>query len=102
MILVMGTIKLADGEGPKAAAMLAAHGEACRAETGCDHYGFSFDAGDPDLVHVAERWETVEALGAHGQADHQKAFGRALREHKPGKMSIKAWNGEFWRTLVEN
>lgn len=102
MILVMGTIKLGAGEGQKAAALLASHGEACRAEQGCEHYGFSFDAGDPDLVHVAERWESVEALAAHGQADHQKAFGRALREHKPEAMSVKAWDGQFWRTLAGN
>ena len=100
MILVMGTIKLGTGEGQKAAKLMAEHAATVRTEEGCEHYAFSLDAADPDLVHVAERWASPEALAAHGQQPHQKAFGRALREHKPEAMSVKAWNGDYWRTLI--
>ena len=99
-ILVMGTIKLGDGEGAKAAKLLADHAVTVKTEDGCEEYSFSFDAADPDLVRVAERWASAEALGAHGQADHQKAFGRALREHAPSAMKIDAWDGEHWRNLI--
>ena len=81
-ILVMGTIKLGEGEGAKAAQLLADHAAACMKEDGCELYSMAFDAGDPDLVRVAERWATPEALAAHGSADHQKAFGKALRIFK--------------------
>jgi quinol monooxygenase YgiN len=100
MILVMGEIKLGKGEGERARQLFADHMAAVAAEDGCDHYSFAFDAADPDTVRIAERWESAEALGAHGQADHQKAFGRSLRDYKMESISVKAWNGEFWRTLI--
>ena len=99
-ILVMGTIKLGEGEGAKAAQLLADHAAACMGEDGCELYSFAFDAADPDLIRVAERWATPEALAAHGGADHQKAFGRALRAHAPSAMSIDAWEGGHWRKLI--
>ena len=99
-ILVMGTIKLGEGEGAKAAKLFADHAAVVKTEEGCEEYSFAFDAADPDLVRVAERWATPEALAAHGQADHQKAFGRALRAHSPSAMSIDAWDGQHWRKLI--
>lgn len=99
-ILVMGTIKLGAGEGAKAAGLMAEHATRVREEDGCEDYAFAFDAADPDLVRVSERWASPEALAAHGQADHQKAFGRALRAHAPSDMKIDAWAGDFWRNLI--
>ncbi|MBN8848334.1 MULTISPECIES: antibiotic biosynthesis monooxygenase [unclassified Sphingomonas] len=99
-ILVMGTIRLAAGEGVKAAKLLADHAAASRAEAGCDDYCFAFDAADPDLIRVAERWASVEALAMHGAAEHQKAFGRSLRLHSPQEMSVDAWDGTHWRKLI--
>ena len=100
MILVMGHMKFAAGEGARLAPLLAEHMRAVAAEEGCEFYAFSFDAADPDLVRVAERWASPAALAAHGQAPHQKAFGRSLREFTMEGISIKAWEGEAWRTLI--
>lgn len=100
MILVMGHIKLARGDADKARQLFADHMAAVTAEDGCDHYSFAIDAADPDLIRIAERWDTEAALAAHGQADHQKAFGRALRAFTVESIGVKAWNGEFWRTLI--
>jgi quinol monooxygenase YgiN len=102
MILVMGELQLAAGGAVAVRRLLADHACACSAEEGCDLYAFSFDAANPDLIRVSERWASVEALAAHGVAPHQKAFGRALREHPIERMSVKAWDGAFWRTLVGN
>ena len=99
-ILVMGTIRLPEGEGAKAAQLLADHAKVVRTEAGCDAYSFAFDAEEPDLIRIAERWASVEALAAHGAADHQKAFGRALRAHNPKEMSVDAWDGAHWRKLI--
>jgi len=99
-ILVMGTIKLGEGEGAKAQQLLADHVATVLTEEGCEEYSFAFDVADPDLIRVAERWSSPEALAAHGQADHQKAFGRALRAHAPSAMKIDAWDGQHWRNLV--
>ncbi|CAN5434249.1 hypothetical protein BH09PSE4_BH09PSE4_16360 [soil metagenome] len=100
VILVMGQIKLAAGQGAQAAQLFADHQLKVRAEEGCEHYAFALDVADPDLVHVAERWASAEAIAAHGQQDHQKAFGRALMAQGVEKISVKAWDGEFWRTLI--
>lgn len=100
MILVMGHMKFAAGEGAKLAPLLADHMTAVAAENGCELYAFSFDAADPDLVRVAERWSSREALATHGGQPHQKAFGRSLRDFTMESISIKAWEGEHWRTLI--
>lgn len=100
MILVMGHIKVATGEAAKLKDILAAHMARTAQEDGCDHYSFAFDAADPDTIRISERWATPEALGAHGQADHQKAFGRELRNYTVESIGVKAWDGTFWRTLI--
>ena len=100
MILVMGHMKFAAGEGAKAASLLADHMRAVASEDGCEHYSFAFDAADPDLVRIAERWVTPEALAAHGQAPHQKEFGRALRAFPMEGVKVDAWDGTFWRNLI--
>jgi quinol monooxygenase YgiN len=99
-ILVMGTIRLGAGEGAKAAKLLADHMAQVQTEEGCEEYAFAFDAGDPDVIRVTERWASAEALAAHGAADTQKAFGRALRAHAPSAMKVDAWEGQFWRNLI--
>jgi quinol monooxygenase YgiN len=99
-IIVMGHIQAGTGEGAKLRDLLVAHMAETAAEDGCDFYNFAFDAADPDLVRIAERWTTAEALAAHGVADHQKAFGRALGDFEIKQVSVKAWDGSFWRTLI--
>ena len=100
MILVMGHIKVAAGQGATLKDILAAHMARVQEEDGCEHYSFAFDAADADTIRIAERWATPEVLAAHGQADHQKAFGRALRDFTVESIGVKVWNGEFWRTLI--
>ena len=100
MIVVMGHMKFAAGEGAHVAPLLASHAAEVMTEEGCELYAFSFDAADPDLVRIAERWATPEALAAHGQAPHQKAFGRALRDCQMAEVKVDAWTGEFWRNLI--
>ncbi len=99
-ILVMGHIKTAPCDAAKMTALLAEHMKTTQAEAGCELYSFAFDAADPDLLRISERWESPEALAAHGTADHQKAFGRALRGFTVLEISVKAWDGQFWRTLI--
>lgn len=100
MILVMGHIKVAAGQGGQLKDVLVAHMARVKQEDGCEDYSFAFDAADPDTIRIAERWAGAEALAAHGQADHQKAFGRTLRDYTVESISVKAWEGEFWRTLI--
>ncbi|WP_425230348.1 putative quinol monooxygenase [Sphingomonas sp.] len=100
MILVMGYMKFAAGEGSKVAPLLADHAKVVAAEDGCEFYSFAFDAADPDLVRIAERWSDAKALAAHGQAPHQKAFGRTLRDFKMEGIKVDAWEGDYSRNLI--
>lgn len=99
-ILVMGHIKTAPGDAARMTDLLTAHMATTMAEAGCELYNFAFDAANPDIIRISERWESPEALAAHGSADHQKAFGRALRDFTIVEISVKAWDGAFWRTLI--
>lgn len=99
-ILVMGYLQAGPGEGVKMRKLFVQHMADVNAEDGCEHYSFAYDAGDPDLIHIAERWASAEALAAHGAAPHQKAFGRALRDYTVIELNVKAWDGSFWRTLI--
>ncbi len=99
-IVVMGHIRTEAGEAAKLRDLLVAHMAATNAEEGCELYAFSYDVGDPDLIRISERWASAEALAAHSVADHQKAFGRSLRDYRIGEISVKAWDGAFWRTLI--
>ena len=100
MILVMGHIRMKAGDAARATDLMVAHMAAVAAEDGCEHYSFAFDAAAPDTIRISERWASPEALAAHGAQPHQKAFGRALRDFTVEEISVKAWDGQFWRTLI--
>ena len=100
MILVTGHIKMGDGEGARAQGLLAKHMADCLAEEGCAFYSFSYDVNDPDLVRISEGWASPELLAAHGERDHQKAFGRTIQQHGVTDVRVEGWQGEHWRTLI--
>ena len=99
-IIVLGHIRVGSGDGPKLRDLLVAHMAATNAEDGCDYYNFAYDAGDPDLIRISELWASTEALGAHAVADHQKEFGKNLGAFDIKDISVKAWDGQFWKTLI--
>lgn len=100
MILVTGHIRLGAGEGERARSLLAQHMADVAAEDGCEFYSFAFDVGDPDLVRISECWTSPEAIAAHAEVPHQKAFGRALRAHDVQDIRVEGWRAEHWRTLI--
>lgn len=99
-IIVLGHIRAGAGEGERLRGLLVDHMAATNAEDGCEFYNFAYDAGDPDLIRVSERWTSAEALAAHGVADHQKAFGKSFGGFDIKEVSVKAWDGQFWKTLI--
>ena len=99
-ILVGGHLRIGDGEAERLRPLLVEHARACSAEEGCDFYRVAFDAADPTLIRIQERWASAEALAAHGEREHQKAFGRALRDFDIREVKVDAWEGAHWRTLI--
>ena len=62
---------------------------AVRAEQGCIEYGAALDAEGvggiqtplgPDSFVVIEKWESLDALKAHGAAPHMKAYAAKTKD----------------------
>jgi quinol monooxygenase YgiN len=91
MIVVMGTLKLADQGVERLRSAIAAMVPATRAEPGCDHYALAADLDDPDLLHVSERWVDQAALGLHLVTDHVIDFQMAMRRTRILKASVNIY-----------
>jgi quinol monooxygenase YgiN len=89
MIHVIAVITAKPGQREPLLAQFRANIPAVRAEPGCLEYGTAIDATPalkfqtaygPDVVVVVEKWESMDALKAHGAAPHMVAFGAKTRE----------------------
>lgn len=54
-----------------------------RAEPGCLGFAFSFDAWEPEIAYVYEKWESWETMNAHRFAPH----------HHQRKAELKGMEG---------
>lgn len=100
MLLVQGWIKLATGEFDKVVDQARAMVTATNQEDGCIHYSFSRDVGDPDLLHIAERWRDGDALGAHGKSAHMAEFNKAMGSVKREGADLWLYSAEEVRKLI--
>jgi len=78
MIVVAGEILLAPESAEPARAAAIAMGRATRAEAGCVTYRFYEDLEVRGHFHVFEIWESQDALKAHFETPHMKAFRATL------------------------
>ncbi len=74
MIVINGRLPIRPETRDRAIAAIATLTTATRAETGCAEYTFSADLADPSVFYFFERWESEEALKAHGKAAHMAEF----------------------------
>ena len=100
MLLIQGWLKLATGEFDKVAGEARAMVAATNAEDGCIHYSFARDIGDPDLIHIAERWRDGEALGAHGKSAHMAEFNKAMGSVQREGADLWLYSAEEVRKLI--
>ena len=100
MLLIQGWLKLATGEFDKVADQARAMVAATNAEAGCIHYSFSRDIGDPDLIHIAERWSDGEALAAHSASDHMKVLNKAMGSVTREGADLWLYSAEEVRKLI--
>lgn len=99
-VIVMGHIRAPASEIDRLKPAIDAMVAATTQEEGCEHYSFARHVGDPELLILSERWASAEALAAHGQTAHMKAFNQAIAGATLHAVSVKVWNGSFWRTLI--
>jgi quinol monooxygenase YgiN len=64
-----------------------------KAEKGCIEYGAAVDVEGgpfakfgPDTFVVIEKWESMDALKAHGAAPHMAAYAAKTREHLANRV----------------
>ncbi len=65
MIIVVGTIEVAEGDRSRFLDSRREQVTKSLAEAGCLDYSFAADAGDPCRVRLLERWEQMGDLEAH-------------------------------------
>ena len=89
MIHVVAVLTATPGKREEVLKHFLANVPAVLAEKGCIEYGAAVDADPalpvqakygPDTFVVIEKWESMDALAAHGQAPHMQAFGAAVKD----------------------
>jgi quinol monooxygenase YgiN len=100
MIIVNGTVRFAAGEIDRLRGAMERNVEATRAGEGCEHYAYSVDISDPNLLHVAERWSDDAAIGRHMASAHMGEFMTLVGASKVEAMSIKAYESSFLRNVL--
>ncbi len=92
MLVIAGSIRLAEAD--VAAAMPAAKRmiEETRKEAGCIEYGFYQDILDPGRIQIYEEWEDAASLEAHAASDHMKAWRAALSTQNVLSRDLKIMN----------
>jgi quinol monooxygenase YgiN len=74
MIAVLGSFRLPAEALDRARPLMHAVIEATLAEPGCRAYSYAEDVAEPGLFRVAELWDSREALSAHFDTPHMKAW----------------------------
>lgn len=100
MIIVIGWVRLEAGELEKLHDAAIAMLEETRKEAGCISYTYSRALEEPDVMRIAEIWESQEALTAHSQSAHMAAFNQAIGGAKILGASIKSYPAEAGQTLL--
>jgi quinol monooxygenase YgiN len=74
MIAVLGSFRFPAEALDQARLLMRAVIEATLAEPGCRAYSYAEDVAEPGLFRVTELWDDREALAAHFQTPHMKAW----------------------------
>ncbi len=95
MIHVVAIITTKPGERESVLADMHANIPAVRAEAGCIEYGPAVDAEGagriqtplgPDSFMVIEKWESLEALGAHARAPHMAEYAAKTKDRLASRV----------------
>ena len=62
---------------------------ASRAEEGCHDYTFSVELNDASVLRITEKWESMDALGAHFAMPHMADFRAAMAANPPQSVEAK-------------
>ena len=74
MIAVLGSFRFPVEALDNARPLMRAVIEATLAEPGCRSYSYAEDVAEPGLFRVTELWDNRDALAAHFETPHMKAW----------------------------
>ena len=74
MIAVLGSFRFPEEARGEARPLMRAVVEATLAEPGCSAYSYAEDVAEPGLFRVTELWDGRDALAAHFEMPHMKAW----------------------------
>jgi quinol monooxygenase YgiN len=80
MIILGGTIRIAEGSRDEAFAPIIDMVNATRAEPGCIQYAFAVDVLDDHLIRIFEVFQDEEALTAHRASAHMATWRGKMAE----------------------
>jgi quinol monooxygenase YgiN len=92
MIVVMGEVRMGDGEIDRLQSDMATQMVATQAEDGCALYVFSRDVTDPNRLLISERWRDGAALDAHSKSPHMAVFNKVMGGAKILGISVKRYD----------
>jgi quinol monooxygenase YgiN len=92
MILLAGTVRIAQGKRGNALAHLQRMVEASRTEPGCRAYAFAFDVLDDHLIRIFEAYDDQPALDAHRASPHFAAWRTAWPEAGIGDRGMTRYD----------
>jgi len=99
MIICMGYIRFGDDVINQLKAAMERQLLVTRAEDGCEHYSYSVDVLDPDLLLINERWRDDASMMVHVETAQSSEFamlaGPLIKE-----ICIKAYESGKVRTLI--
>ena len=88
-VVVVAEIGIAEGKREEALAALERLCEETHAkDDGCLLYALQLDPNDESHVFFVEKWESVDALQAHGATDHIKALGASGTLSGPPQVTV--------------
>jgi len=88
MISIIAKIPLQEGKATEFTEVFKEMAAAVAAEEGNLLYSLSFEGKAPNVAVIMERYKDQDALAAHSQSDHYKAFGGKIRNMVAGRAEI--------------
>ena len=80
MVILAGSIRIAEGSRDQAIAPINDMVNATRAEPGCIQYAFAFDVLDDHLVRIFEVFQDDAAVAAHRASPHMAVWRGKMAE----------------------
>ena len=92
MISVIAKIPLQDGKADEFTEAFKVIAAGVATEPGNHLYSLNFSKKEPNMAVIMERYDDKEALGAHSESDHYKAFGPAIKDLVAGPPEVAIMN----------